>query len=115
MDSCVYYMLYVIIQNYITYIVIHVVLALATESSFRLAPMSLGHALFTLSTSLLAAGLPKWLSGKESACQCRKRKRCRFNSWVGKIPWSRKWHPTLVFLSGEFHGQRSLAGALKKL
>ena len=24
--------------------------------------------------------------------------------------WRRKWQPTLVFLSGEFHGQRSLAG-----
>ena len=30
--------------------------------------------------------------------------------WVGKIPRSRKWQPTLVFLSGKFHGQRSLAG-----
>ena len=30
--------------------------------------------------------------------------------WVGKIPWRRKWQPTLVYLPGEFHGQRSLAG-----
>ena len=30
--------------------------------------------------------------------------------WVGKIPWRREWHPTPVFLPGEFHGQRSLAG-----
>ena len=30
--------------------------------------------------------------------------------WVGKIPWRRKWQPTLVFLPGKFHGQRSLAG-----
>ena len=37
-------------------------------------------------------------------------KRCRFNSWLGKIPWRRKWHPTPVFLPGESHGQRSLAG-----
>ena len=29
-------------------------------------------------------GLPWWLSGKESACQCR---RCEFDPWVGKIPW----------------------------
>ena len=34
----------------------------------------------------------------------------RFNSWIGKIPWRRKWQPTPVFLPGEFHGQRSLAG-----
>ena len=29
---------------------------------------------------------------------------------VRKIPWRRAWQPTLVFLPGEFHGQRSLAG-----
>ena len=33
-----------------------------------------------------------------------------FDPWVGKIPWRRKWQPTPVFLLGEFHGQRSLAG-----
>ena len=33
-----------------------------------------------------------------------------FNSWVGKITWGRKWQPTPVFLPGESHGQRSLAG-----
>ena len=33
-----------------------------------------------------------------------------FDSWVGKMPWRRKWHPTLVFLPGESHGQRSLVG-----
>ena len=26
-------------------------------------------------------------------------------SLVGNIPWSRKWHPTPVFLLGKFHGQ----------
>ena len=30
--------------------------------------------------------------------------------WVWKIPWRRECLPTLVFLPGEFHGQRSLAG-----
>ena len=39
--------------------------------------------------------------------QCR---RPGFNSWVGKIPWRRKWQPTPVFLPGESHGQRSLVG-----
>ena len=37
-------------------------------------------------------------------------KRLRFGSWVGKIPWKRKWQPAPVFLPGKFHGQRSLAG-----
>jgi len=27
-----------------------------------------------------------------------------------EIPWTRKWQPTLVFLHGEFHGQKNLAG-----
>ena len=34
----------------------------------------------------------------------------RFDPWVGKILWSRKWQPTPVFLPGKFHEQRSLAG-----
>ena len=42
--------------------------------------------------------------------QCRRLKRHRFNPWVRKILWSRKWQPTPVFLPGKFHGQRSLAG-----
>ena len=34
----------------------------------------------------------------------------RFPPWVGKISWRREWLPTPVFLPGEFHGPRSLAG-----
>ena len=30
------------------------------------------------------SGLPRWRSGKESTCQCR---RHGFDSWVRKIPW----------------------------
>ena len=25
--------------------------------------------------------------GKDSTCQCKRRKRCGFDPWVGKIPW----------------------------
>ena len=39
--------------------------------------------------------------------QCR---RPRFHLWVAKIPWRREQLPTPIFLPGEFHGQRSLAG-----
>ena len=35
---------------------------------------------------LYKKGLPWWLGGKESTCQCR---RCRFHIWVGKSPWRR--------------------------
>ena len=51
--------------------------------------------------------LPWWLSGRESACQCRRR---MFDPWARKTSWRRKWQPALVFLPGEFHGQRSLVG-----
>ena len=53
--------------------------------------------------------LPRWLSGKESICQCRRRKRFWFNPWLRKNPWRRKWKPTPKFLPGKSHGQRSLA------
>ena len=43
--------------------------------------------------------------------QCRRHGRSLgFDPWVEKIPWRRKWQPTPVFLPGESHGQRSLAG-----
>ena len=44
------------------------------------------------------------------ACHARDHlwcRRSRFHPWFGKIPWSRKWQPTPVFLPGESHGQRS--------
>ena len=36
--------------------------------------------------------------------------RHRFDPWVRKISWRRVWLPIPVFLPGELHGQRSLAG-----
>ena len=38
---------------------------------------------------------------KKTACQYRRYRRCRFNPWVRKIPWKRKWQPTPVFLPGK--------------
>ena len=37
--------------------------------------------------------LPWWLRGKKSTCQCRRCKRCRFDPWIGKIPWRRNGNP----------------------
>ena len=48
-----------------------------------------------------------WLSGKKSASQSRRR---RFDPWVEKMPWKRKWQPTPVSLPGKSHGQKSLVG-----
>ena len=51
--------------------------------------------------------LLRWHSGKESTCQSR---RCRFDPWVRKIPWRRKWQSTPMFLPSKSHGQRILMG-----
>ena len=61
-----------------------------------------GHLLLLISMLSLVpytCVLPMWLSGKESSCQCRRR---RFYPWVGKN--------APVFLPGKSHGQRSLVG-----
>ena len=54
--------------------------------------------------------LPGSASGKESACQCRRYKRCGFDPWMREIPWSWAWKPTPVFLPKESCGWRRLAG-----
>ena len=43
----------------------------------------------------------------------QKHKRHRFNPWVGKIPWRRKWQNTPVFLPGKSHGQRNLVATVQ--
>ena len=48
-----------------------------------------------------------WYSDKESTCQCRRHKKHRFDPWVGKVPWKRRWQPAPVFLPGKSHGPRS--------
>ena len=55
-------------------------------------------------------GFPGGTDGKESACQFRRPKKCRFDPSVGKVPWRRARQPTPVFLPGRFLGQRSLVG-----
>ena len=62
-----------------------------------------------LNTASPQSGFPGGASGKEPSCQCIRQRR-GFNPWVQKIPWRRAWQPTPVFLPGESHGQRSLAG-----
>ena len=42
--------------------------------------------------------------------QCKRRRKHRFDPWVGKISWRRKWQPTPVFLPGKPHGWKSLLG-----
>ena len=53
-------------------------------------------------------GFPGGASGKEPTVQWRRCKRHRFDPWIGKMPWRRKWQSTPVFLPEEFRGWRSL-------
>ena len=54
----------------------------------------------------LLAGLPCLVAQSQRIClQCR---RWRFDPWVRKILWRRKWQPSPVFLPGKSCGQRSL-------
>ena len=80
---------------------------LISISFYNLVPFT-SRVIFAASPTCL--GLPRWHSGKESTCQCRRRKKYMFDPWVGTISWSRKWQPTPVLLPGKSHGQRSLAG-----
>ena len=63
-----------------------------------------------LGFSLGLLQLPRWCSGKEPICQCRRCKRIGLDPCAGKIPWRRKWEPIPIFLPGQSHGQRSLEG-----
>ena len=48
--------------------------------------------------------LPRQCSDEESANQCRRPKRCRFNPWDRKILRNRKWQHAPIFLPGKSHG-----------
>ena len=52
---------------------------------------------------------PGGASGKKSTCQCPRQETWVW-SWVRKILWRKKWHPTPVFLPGKCHRQRKLEG-----
>ena len=65
--------------------------------------------LFPKTSFLWICGFTRSSVGKESACNAGD---LRFDPWVGKIPWRRKWLPTPVILPGESHEQRSLVGPI---
>ena len=60
--------------------------------------------------SRLNMGFPGGTPGKDLACQQVSCKRHRFHPWVRNIPLRRPQQPTLVFLPGESHCQRSQTG-----
>ena len=59
------------------------------------------------STTKSALGFPGGSDGKSVCLQCRGP---RFDSWVRKIPWRRKWQSTPALWPGKSHGRRSLIG-----
>ena len=79
-----------------------------TLNSYSPGPCSFSSHLNLLVMSV--QGFPGGESGKEPPCQCRRHKRPGLAPRVGKILWSRKWQPSLVFLPGESHRQKSLEG-----
>ena len=54
---------------------------------------------FMFIVSFISKGFPWWLRWWRICLECRWP---GFDPWVRKIPWRRKWLPTLVFLPGEF-------------
>ena len=43
--------------------------------------------------NIMKLGPSRWLSGKESTCQCRRHLWCGFSPWVRKIPWRSHGYP----------------------
>ena len=62
------------------------------------------------SLSVYDTGLPRWCSGKESACQTGATRDAGSIPGLGRFPWRRKWQPTAAFFPGKCHGHRGLAG-----
>ena len=52
---------------------------------------------YSWNLSLAKLGTPRWLSGKETSCKCRRHRRHGFDPWVRMVPWRRKWQPIPVF------------------
>ena len=62
----------------------------------------------TKNVAARSEGLPRWLGGKEPACQCRRHKRPGLDPWVGRSPGGGHGNPLQYSCLGS--GQRSLAG-----
>ena len=73
-------------------------------------PVPSSPAMYIYQVLSIFVGFPGGSAVEESSCQCRRRRRCKFDSWFWKIPWRRKWQPTPVFLTGESHRHRGLVG-----
>ena len=59
---------------------------------------------------LVSLGLPRWCSGKDSACQFRKCKRLGLICGSKRFLGVENGNPLQYSCLGNFHGQKSLAG-----
>ena len=76
--------------------------SLGPEGSFRTRILSLDFISIVASQVVLVV--------KNQPANAGDVKRCRFDPWVGKIPWRRAWQPTPVFLPGESPWTEELGG-----
>ena len=97
------------LSDYTDFFILSVLVTCFTRDLFTSSKLS-----YTLPYTC-SYGLLRRHSGKESACQCWRYKRHRFDSWLRKRPWKRKWQPTPVFLPEKSHGQRSSEGCSPKV
>ena len=61
-------------------------------------------------THITSSYFPLEFPGSDGKSICLQWGRPRFDPWVGKIPWRRKWQPHPVLLPGKSHGLRRLVG-----
>ena len=67
---------------------LNILLCLANENARRIIMCKIsGQTCFVPGFFPLLKSTVCGSSGKELACQCRSRKRCRFDPWIGKIRW----------------------------
>ena len=59
---------------------------------------------------MIKSGLPRWLSGKEFACQCRRERETWVEFLCQEDPLEEDMAATQGSLPGESHGQRRLVG-----
>ena len=93
--------IFVLFLSFIINTIFHLVI-LPFQYSYFFYCLSLSHVSWKGSH-----GLPWWLRRQSVYLQCG---RPRFDPWVGKIPWRRKWQSTPVFMPGKSHRGRSLVG-----
>ena len=54
--------------------------------------------------------LKSFIVSRQLVKNCLQCEKPRFDPWISKIPWRRKWQPVPVSVPEESHEQRSLAG-----